>query len=94
MKKHFMYRLSEIRNMKDMFILRMKTNEAESFRRFKNLIEELCISAELLYIKNRKKTLCYEILYLVQTERMQEIKKLIDAEINYEVLELFEFVTW
>lgn len=52
------------------------------------------ISGELLCCKNKNKNSCFEAIYLVETENLLEIKKRVDAEIAYEIFELFEFTSW
>jgi hypothetical protein len=80
--------------MTNVFILRVKTAEVRSLIRFKSLMKNLSDTVQLLSSKDRNEDNHFEILYLVHTERLLQIKKMIDEEINYDVLELFEYVKW
>ena len=62
--------------------------------KFKKLMAGLTYVAEMLCSNEWYEDNHFEILYLVHTEQLLQIKKMIDDDIKYEALELFEFVKW
>ena len=86
--------------MSNDFIIRLRTKATTEQESFRGLMTKINVLVKLLYTRpqydENKGFYDLDSYYIITTDRLTliEAKRMIDTQIEYNMLELFEYVSW